>query len=164
MKPLVLKYRDQYKSMMGFFVFMLILILFLSPLLVRANPFVYYYSILGSILGFLISLLLYLFNTENNLIVLTINGSGIDYYDKDASQLFEWSNVKLISAKWSYNEHGAQERVLCIITREEEEYELLVFRYFTFIGTAIPRLKRSIDYFSKGSVSFEYKSIWIWNK
>ena len=77
------------------------------------------------------------------------------YCYENRSHSFKWSELKQITAQWCYSEKGFKERGVLIGTQEDDVYEFCVFKYFAFGWMETPRLKKAVDYFSKGSVPFK---------
>ena len=156
-KPLVLTHRGYFKQMMVITLVLVAIIVALYRILVYSRPILYYYSLFGSIFAFLISCLLYMFAPSKNETIFRIDEKGVyfRYDDEKKPHSFEWSELKQITAQWCYNEKGFKERGVRIVTQEDDVYEFCVFKYFAFGWMETPRLKKAVDYFSKGSVPFK---------
>ena len=156
-KPLVLTDRGNYKQMMVFTLVLVAIVVALNQILTKTRPFLYYYSLFGGIFTFLIFCLLYLFAPSKNTPLFRIDENGVyfHYSHEKRPHSFKWSELKQITAQWCYNEHGAKERGVRIVTQEDDVYEFCVFKYFTFGWMEISRLRKAVDYFSKGSVPFK---------
>ena len=98
-----------------------------------------------------------MFAPSKNETIFRIDEKGVyfRYDDEKKPHSFEWSELKQITAQWCYNEKGFKERGVRIVTQEDDVYEFCVFKYFAFGWMETPRLKKAVDYFSKGSVPFK---------
>ena len=157
-KPLVLTDRGNYKQMMVFTLVLVAIVVALNQILTKTRPFLYYYSLFGGIFSFLAFGIAYLINlSRKSLVVFRIDENEVyfHYSHENSPHSFKWSELKQITAQWCYNEHGAKERGVRIVTQEDDVYEFCVFKYFTFGWMEISRLRKAVDYFSKGSVPFK---------
>ena len=158
-KPLVLKKKGDYLHMIVIVLVMLAIVVALRPILMKSSHPIsaFYYPFYGSIFAIVLCCLLYMFAPSKNETIFRINEKGVyfRYDDEKKPHSFEWSELKKITAQWCYNEKGFKERGVCIVTQEDDVYEFCVFKYFAFGWMEMPRLKKAVDYFSKGSVPFE---------
>ncbi len=158
-RPLVLKNKDSLKPLMVISLSLLAFTVALYPLFFITRRHLFFYCVFGYIIAFLGYLFCYWVDPRKNITVFQMDEKGVYFYDKKSHHL-EWSELKHITAKWCYNEFGVRERGLRFTTRDDEIYEFCVFRYFTIGRMAISRLEKTVDYFSKGCVPFEYNSKW----
>ena len=156
-KPLVLTNSGHFKQMMVIILVLLAIIAALYRILNYTRPFLFYYSLFGGIFALLVFCLLYLFAPSKSIPLFRIdeNGMYFHYSYENRSHSFKWSELKQITAQWCYNEKGFKERGVRIVTQEDGVYEFCVFKYFAFGWMETPRLKKAVDYFSKGSVPFK---------
>lgn len=156
-KPLVLTNRGYFKQMMLIILVFVAIAAAFYRILKYTRPFLFYYSLFGGIFALVIFCLLYLFAPSKNIPIFRIDGNAVyfHYSHENRSHSFKWSDLKQITAQWCYNEKGFKERGVCIVTQEDDVYEFCVFRYFAFGWMEMPRLKKAVDYFSKGSVPFK---------
>ena len=163
-KPLELKEKDSIKPLMVVIFILLVLSVASKPLFISSKPTLisrpslYHYCVTCSIISFLLLGLAYLINpNRNSRVVFRIDENGVyfHYSHEKRPRSFKWSELKQITAQWCYNEKGSKERGICIVTQEDDIYEFCVFKYFTFGWLETSRLRKAVDYFSKGSVPFK---------
>ena len=157
-RPLVLKNKGGDLHLIAIFLLVLAIVVALRPILMKSShPAAFYYPLYGSLFAIFLVCLTYLFAPNRNKTIFRIdeNGMFFHYCFQKQSLSFEWSELKQITARWCYNERGFKERGLCIVTQDDAVYEFCVFKYFAFGRMAIPRLKKAVDYYSKGSVPFK---------
>ena len=166
-EPLVLTNRGHFKQLMVITLVLVAIVAALYRLLIP-RPVLFYYSLFGGIFAFLLSCLLYLFAPSKNIPIFRIDENGVyfHYSHEKRPHSFKWSELKQITAQWCYNEKGFKERGVRIVTQEDDVFEFCVFKFFAFGWIEAPRLKKAVDYFSKGSVPFKIAklSVFYMNK
>ena len=162
-RPLVLKYKEKYKSGMAVALLMLCFSMASYPLLANTRPLGLYYCIFGNIFAFLCFLFCFWFSPIKNKTVFIIDEKGVYYCDINhgkESQCFGWQDLKQISINRIPKETGVKGRLACFTTQDDENYLFDLFPYVMSSFWTIRRLKKTVLYFSKGSVLFKYNSIW----
>ena len=165
-RPLELKDKDRFKPLMVLTLFLLVLsvasypLFFSSKPTITSRPALYYYCIICGTFSFLGSCYCYCsywIKPNRNSLIFRIDENGVyfHYSHEKRAHSFKWSELKQITAQWCYNEKGAKERGVSIVTQEDDVYEFCVFKFFTFGWLETSRLKKAVNYFSKGSVPFK---------
>ena len=162
-RPFVLKYKEKYKSGMAVALLWLCFSMASYPLLVNTRPIILYYSIFGTIFAFLCFFFCFLIDPIKNKTVFVMDENGVFFcdvnHDKE-SHCFNWQDLKLISINRIPKETGKKGRLVYFTTQDDEKYCFDLFPYVLSSFWTIRRLKKTVPYFSKGSVPFKYYSIW----
>lgn len=162
-RPLVLKYKEKYKSGMAVALLLLCFSLASYPLLANTRPLGLYYCIFGNIFTFLCFFFCYWFSPIKNKTVFILDEKGVYYCDinhGNESQCFRWQDLKQISIYRIPKETGMRGRLLCLTTQHDENFFFDLFPYVISSFGTIRRLKKAVNLFSKGSVLFKHDTIW----
>lgn len=158
-RPLILMDKNQDKAGMVVSLFGLALSAAFYPILLGPRRFIFYMGLLGFIFTFVCFCFSYWMNPNKNKVVFKMDESGVCFHNKE-SHSFEWSELKQVSVRFVTYEKGKKTRLLFFTTQDDTDYCFNIFKYVVSYVWTIQCLKKSVPYFSKGSVPFKYYSIW----
>ena len=127
------------------------------PIIFESRRFIFYFGIFGSIFALLCCCISYLINPQKNRVVFKMDEKGICFHDREYHS-FEWPELKQVSVRFATDENGEKTRLLFITTQDKTEYRFDLFYYVVSYVWTIRRLKKSVNYYSKGRVPFKYYS------